>query len=604
MDIKNQTNTLRIITRLINNKKDNKSVIDFTPQKTEIFGKRTSTRMPRSTPRKEGVSSERINEYFKALTENHNVFPHGVIIVKNGKIIAEKEYSPYNNNIWHITYSMCKTITGMAIGMLCDYGILSVEDRVCEIMGDQLPLLTNVRLKKLTVKDLLTMSSGVVFNETGVITEENWTEGFFTSGVKFIPGSSFNYNSMNTYILSVIVKKVTGEGLCEFLEPRLFEPLGIRDYFWEKSQQGIEKGGWGLYLLPEDMAKLGQLILNGGKWGDHTLLSDKWMREAESKQIEVPESIGRYGYGYQMWIGEDPRCILFNGMFGQNISVFPDINTVVVATAGNSDMFQTNDYFELTDKYIGRGFDVPVDLPEKSATQLFVEESVEKALRRSVHKEAMPQLCEVLNGSMYKFEKRESSPVSLLPLILQTLQNNFQGGLSRMAFIINDGKFKLIVKENSGVHVIPVGFLKPEHTVLNFGGEKYMVAVTGHTSDDEDGYPVLSVKMSFIETASVREMKFYLKSDSESELVWRETPGVEFIVNGAGAIYSSIENKIKIVKKVADILDWDIMLYQLNRILAPRLIGVKNHDLGELINILKIRTPENERIEGSDENND
>ena len=355
MDIKNQTNTLRIITRLINNKKDNKSVIDFTPQKTEIFGKRTSTRMPRSTPRKEGVSSERINEYFKALTENHNVFPHGVIIVKNGKIIAEKEYSPYNNNIWHITYSMCKTITGMAIGMLCDYGILSVEDRVCEIMGDQLPLLTNVRLKKLTVKDLLTMSSGVVFNETGVITEENWTEGFFTSGVKFIPGSSFNYNSMNTYILSVIVKKVTGEGLCEFLEPRLFEPLGIRDYFWEKSQQGIEKGGWGLYLLPEDMAKLGQLILNGGKWGDHTLLSDKWMREAESKQIEVPESIGRYGYGYQMWIGEDPRCILFNGMFGQNISVFPDINTVVVATAGNSDMFQTNDYFELTDKYIGRG---------------------------------------------------------------------------------------------------------------------------------------------------------------------------------------------------------------------------------------------------------
>ena len=79
---------------------------------------------------------------------------------------------------------------------------------------------------------------------------------------------------------------------------------------------------------------------------------------------------------------------------------------------------------------------------------------------------------------------------------------------------------------------------------------------------------------------------------------------MEFIVNGAGAIYSSIENKIKIVKKVADILDWDIMLYQLNRILAPRLIGVKNHDLGELINILKIRTPENEKIERSDENND
>lgn len=121
--------------------------------------------------------------------------------------------------------------------------------------GGSAATLTNVRLKKLTVKDLLTMSSGVVFNETGVITEENWTEGFFTSGVKFIPGSSFNYNSMNTYILSVIVKKVTGEGLCEFLEPRLFEPLGIRDYFWEKSQQGIEKGGLGTIFTPRRHGK-------------------------------------------------------------------------------------------------------------------------------------------------------------------------------------------------------------------------------------------------------------------------------------------------------------------------------------------------------------
>ena len=183
--------------------------------------------------------------------------------------------------------------------MLIDEGKLSLNDKIVDIFADRLNKLNKFTHRNITVRHLLTMTSGIVFNVAGSVTENNWVKCFFESFLVSEPGKHFNYNSMNTYMLSAIVKTVSGHGLCEYLRPRLFEPLGIRNFYWEKCPMGIEKGGWGMYILPEDMLKIGQLLLNGGVWNGKRLISQEWIDAATSAQAAAPKSIGDFNYGYQ-----------------------------------------------------------------------------------------------------------------------------------------------------------------------------------------------------------------------------------------------------------------------------------------------------------------
>src|SRR5699024_4911566 len=145
------------------------------------------------------------------------------------------------------------------------------------------------RFRSLTVRHLLTMTSGVDFDEVGAVTEEDWVKCYFESGVRFEPGAEFAYNSMNSYLLSAIVRERTGQGLSQVLRPRVFVPLGFGRVHWETCPRGIEKGGWGLYLCPEDMAKIGQLLLQKGRWNGRQLVSEEFLREMTRKQVDTPD---------------------------------------------------------------------------------------------------------------------------------------------------------------------------------------------------------------------------------------------------------------------------------------------------------------------------
>ncbi|MDO4573447.1 MAG: serine hydrolase, partial [Clostridia bacterium] len=141
------------------------------------------------------------------------------------------------------------------------------------------------------------------------------------AGVKFAAGTRFEYNSMNTYMLAAIVRRKTGLTLTEYLGPRLFEPLKIGWRHWETAPGGTEKGGWGLSLSAESVAKIGQLYLNRGVWTvngrEKRLLSAAWIEEATRPQIDTPDGEITYGYGHQIWMTARPGAFLFNGAFGQ-----------------------------------------------------------------------------------------------------------------------------------------------------------------------------------------------------------------------------------------------------------------------------------------------
>ena len=178
------------------------------------------------------------------------------------------------------------------------------------------------------------MRAGVLFSEPEALSETDWSKAFLNSSLKGDPGTEFHYNSLNTYMLSAIVRRKAGKGLLEFIQERLFDPMGITDVLWETCPMGIEKGGWGLYIRPEDMAKLGQLVLDGGLWQGRRLISQAFLQAALTAHASPPPELGDYDYGYQIWVGRKANTFLFNGMLGQNVLGFRDSGILLVTNAG------------------------------------------------------------------------------------------------------------------------------------------------------------------------------------------------------------------------------------------------------------------------------
>ena len=291
--------------------------------------------LPRSTPEDEGVSSFDTEALYRTLAVAPYGHIHACLVLRHGKVISDGYYAPYSPADWHVTHSLCKSFIGTAIGMAIDEGLLSVEETAAGIFPEKCNLLTGRRSKSITIEHLLTMRSGVLFKEVGSVLETDWVKAFFDADVAFEPGTKFDYNSMNSYMLAAILHRKTGVSVMEFLKPRLFEPLGFGDIAWETCPMGIEKGGWGLYLHLEDAAKLGQLYLQNGKWivngQEKQLLSKAWI-SAATTVYAVSESGEEYGY--QLWPTASGDSYTFNGMFGQYVMVFPKKDMVIAINAG------------------------------------------------------------------------------------------------------------------------------------------------------------------------------------------------------------------------------------------------------------------------------
>ena len=308
---------------------------------------------PRVTPEEAGVSSRAVAKLLNELYDDPTLNMHSLLLSRNGKVFCEASFGAQDTATWKYTFSGCKSVVSLAVGILMGQGKLSPEDKLVDLFSDRLGPVSRLRISPITVQDLLTMRSGIVFNEAEAMTDEDWIKCYLNSAVTGEIGKTFNYNSMNTYMLSAIVTRKSGMSLCAFLDRYLFGPMGITTYYWETCPRGIEKGGWGLYILPEDMLKLAALILDGGVWNGQQLVPARYLRTAASAQTETPASCGNYDYGYQMWIGKNVPSFLFNGMLGQNTFGYPETGIAAASNAGNSEMFQQSSVYEILDRYLG-----------------------------------------------------------------------------------------------------------------------------------------------------------------------------------------------------------------------------------------------------------
>ncbi len=290
--------------------------------------------LPRSTPEEQGVPSKALIALFDSLHALPLTDMHAVVVMRHGKVIGEMYPKPYAPEYRHTMYSCSKTFVGIAVGLAIEDNRLRLDDRVAAFFPEQLPDSVSMDLASMTVRDLLTMASGVKPDWNMRSRGKEWIRTFLSKPVE-APGTKYAYDSMVSYMLAAVVQKVTGKKLTEYLQERVFTPMNVTEWAWEESPEGVNTGGWGVHIQPESLAKFGQLILNEGRWEGKQLVPAEWIREMCKKHRET----GREVYGYHIWHcdGHD-GAVRADGALGQYVISVLDKDMVVVmteATLGN-----------------------------------------------------------------------------------------------------------------------------------------------------------------------------------------------------------------------------------------------------------------------------
>jgi CubicO group peptidase (beta-lactamase class C family) len=398
--------------------------------------------LPHGIPEKEGVSSASIMDFVNAASHSKTEM-HSFVYMRHGKVIAEGWWNPYSPTIKQTLYSTSKSFTAAAVGFALEEKKLKLTDKVVSFFPELVPNPAPPHLADLTVKDVLIMSDGMDPDPTPKIVQDtNWVRAFFSTPILNNPGSKFLYNSAGTYLLSAIVTKATGQKVIDYLRPRLFEPLGIYGADWEVSPQGANTGGWGLRLKTEDMAKFGQLYLQGGRWKGKQLLPHEWVKQATTMQILQDPSAPQdkrdssdwlQGYCFQMW-----RCrhngVRADGAFGQFIIMLPDQDAVIAIQAETANM---QDEINLVWQYLlpgmqGWAYKDDPDGDAKLKQQL-------AALALPLPKAAATAADFSPNGKVYALDDN--------PKRMQSIGFDMQDG----------GVWQVTIKDNKGTYPIPFG---------------------------------------------------------------------------------------------------------------------------------------------------
>lgn len=541
--------------------------VDYFPQKPDFpFDAVYEQAFVRATPESQGISSDLFAALLRELDASKDTEMHHFMALRHGKVICECNFAPYPKGMWHITHSMCKSITGMAIGMLIEEEKLKLDENIYDIFSDHINAFSKIFRPVITVENLLTMTSGVTFNESGIVSGNDWLGSFLNASVNGKSGTEFQYNSLNTYVLSAIVTKRTGETLTEYLTPRLFGPLGITKYYWETCPKGITKGGWGLFLCAEDMAKLGQLYLQRGKWNGQQLVSEYWIEISTARHLKTQNDT--YGYGYQLWMEQRPGSFEYNGMLGQNVIIYPDMDMVLVTNAGNKEMFQDCIMLNIIRKYFPVNYHPADVLPENPLSYSLLKRlcgelengennnrstSLRGRWKRNVvsrrkHSDKKysyrisaavdrpsdhHSFMRAVSGRTYVMEQQN---IGIAPLFVQVFHNNMTDGISEISFTYDAGNFYVSFTEGEVIHKLPVGFGRAADGCVDLHGEHYLVATLGEFARDENDIPVLKLEITFIEECVKRKVHIFFHEDNGIEIRWNETPGKKMILAGLSSI--------------------------------------------------------------------
>ena len=363
----------------------------------------------RSTPEAQGISSRAVAAWFRRISECR--FVHGFVLARHGKIIAEAYNAPYRGDLPHRLYSTSKSFISCGIGIAAGEGLLSLDDHLADFFKDVLPPDGELdpRMKEITLRHLLSMNSGHASCQIETAMDvpgagDDWVKSYLSTRIPYKPGNHFAYNSGNTYMLSAVLQRVSGMTARDYLMPRLFEPLGIKDVYWQTCPRGVTLGGWGLELKTEELASFTQMIANHGVWNGRQLVPADYIREAVSYQsdnsmngMNTPD--WRMGYGYQFWVCRH-GCFRGDGWGGQYAFADPVNDVTMTVNSGLMCMMQP-----ILDAYYDEILPVCGNVPLPADDKAFAE--LEELFRNFRMPLAEGGLYKRLPSTAYSFESNE-----------------------------------------------------------------------------------------------------------------------------------------------------------------------------------------------------
>lgn len=277
--------------------------------------------------------------YTKASRSN---WLRSVLVVKNGNLIAEWYAAGFDKDRAVNVKSVSKSIISALVGIAIEKGyIKSVDQPIFEILPEFFPPDSPVK-RNITIRHLLTMSAGFEFVENVnnfVYLSDNWTKNILNLPLSTTPGSSFNYGTIQTHLLSAVLTKASGMDTLRFAQTHLLNHMHISINRWDKAPEGTFFGGSEMYLTPRDMAVFGQLYLQSGRFREQQLVPKEWVKQ--SLEPSFHEVWGGDSYGYSWWIKQITGCNAYYalGYGGQTIMIIPDKEMVIVFTADYPPLF-------------------------------------------------------------------------------------------------------------------------------------------------------------------------------------------------------------------------------------------------------------------------
>lgn len=259
---------------------------------------------------------------------------HGFILLRGGKPEYEGYWKPYAKQQPHRMFSVSKSLTSLAIGILTGEQKLRLDDRIAFYFPEYLPDPVPDAIAAMTIRNMLTMSTAHRFTTYKQTQDDNWTRTFFTSPPTNMPGTVFAYDTSSSHTLAALVQKLTGETLLAFLQQRLLKPLGCTGATeWLTDPAGVCQGGTGLMMTLPDLARVATLCMRGGDG----LVPKSYLEEATKAQIPTvmqPLTEEQHGYGYQFWQTRGNGYAMY-GIGGQLAFCLPD-QDLCVCTVGDT----------------------------------------------------------------------------------------------------------------------------------------------------------------------------------------------------------------------------------------------------------------------------
>lgn len=360
-----------------------------------------------SAPEEQGMDSSALA---KIVARGEEQSYDSLVVIRHGRIVTEAYYAPYTADIPHNIFSSTKAVTGTLVGMALKDGLLDRLDHpVLEFFGDRRIANVDAEKKAMTVQSLLDMTSGLNWDQgfeggdqqsmNDLHRSSNWTQFILDRPMAHPPGEVFNYNNGNVELLSAIITRLTGKLAEDYAREKLFGPLGIVDWHWDRDPQGLTKTEGILYLLPRDMAKLGYLYLHHGEWEGKRLLAPGWADVLDHPLVNMHASHDpSQSYSNLFWVFPNKHVYMTNGKNGQLIVVFPERDVVAVTTARKQ--LRLEAFIDAVSAAVKSDSALP---PNPDAVAQLVNAIKDAATEKRTLVSPTPEIASVISGKTYKF---------------------------------------------------------------------------------------------------------------------------------------------------------------------------------------------------------